>query len=86
MDFQEEPEAVYQALVLGTRDYIHKCGFERVLIGLSGGIDSSLTAAIAVEAVGKENVMGALRPDPSRQTTVCATRRIWRSVWASAAN
>ena len=63
-DFQEEPEAVYQALVLGTRDYIHKCGFERVLIGLSGGIDSSLTAAIAVEAVGKDNVMGVAMPGP----------------------
>jgi NAD+ synthase/NAD+ synthase (glutamine-hydrolysing) len=63
-DFQDEPEAVYQALVLGTRDYIRKCGFQRVLIGLSGGIDSSLTAAIAVEAVGKENVMGVAMPGP----------------------
>ncbi len=49
----DECEAVYQALVLGTRDYIRKCGFSRVLIGLSGGIDSSLTAAIAVDAVGR---------------------------------
>ena len=55
-DFPEECEAAYQALVLGTRDYIRKCGFLRVLIGLSGGIDSSLTAAIAVDAVGRENV------------------------------
>src|ERR1700733_1415925 len=46
----DECEAVYEALVLGTRDYIRKCGFERVLIGLSGGIDSSLTAVIAVDA------------------------------------
>src|SRR6478752_6318977 len=60
----DECEAVYQALVLGTRDYIRKCGFSRVLIGLSGGIDSSLTAAIAVEAVGRENVMGVAMPGP----------------------
>jgi NAD+ synthase/NAD+ synthase (glutamine-hydrolysing) len=63
-DFGEECEAVYQALVLGTRDYIRKCGFSRVLIGLSGGIDSALTAALAVEAVGKENVMGVAMPGP----------------------
>ena len=49
----DECEAVYEALVLGTRDYIRKCGFERVLIGLSGGIDSSLTAVIAADAVGR---------------------------------
>lgn len=63
-DFADENEAVYQALVLGTRDYIRKCGFSRVLIGLSGGIDSSITAAIAVEAVGKENVTGVAMPGP----------------------
>jgi NAD+ synthase (glutamine-hydrolysing) len=63
-NFSDECEAVYQALVLGTRDYIRKCGFSRVLIGLSGGIDSSLTAAIAVEAVGKENVTGVAMPGP----------------------
>ena len=63
-DFIDECEAVYQALVLGTRDYITKCGFSKVLIGLSGGIDSSLTAAIAVEAVGKENVTGVAMPGP----------------------
>ena len=57
-------EAVYQALVLGTRDYIRKCGFRKVLIGLSGGIDSSLTAAIAVDAVGAENVTGVGMPGP----------------------
>jgi NAD+ synthase/NAD+ synthase (glutamine-hydrolysing) len=60
----DETEAVYEALVLGTRDYIRKCGFERVLIGLSGGIDSSVTAVIAVEAVGKENVTGVAMPGP----------------------
>src|SRR5271170_660087 len=57
-NLSDECEAVYQALAMGTRDYIRKCGFERVIIGLSGGIDSALTAAIAVDAVGKENVIG----------------------------
>lgn len=49
---------VYDALVLGTRDYVLKNGFEKVLIGLSGGIDSSLVAAIAIDALGKSNVVG----------------------------
>ncbi len=60
----DESEAVYEALIIGTRDYIRKCGFSRVLIGLSGGIDSSLTAAIAVDAVGSENVRGVAMPGP----------------------
>jgi NAD+ synthase (glutamine-hydrolysing) len=60
----DECEAVYDALVLGTRDYLTKCGFRQVLIGLSGGIDSSLTACIAVDAVGKENVTGVAMPGP----------------------
>jgi len=63
-DLSDECEAVYAALVLGTRDYIRKCGFSRVLIGLSGGIDSSLTAVIAVDAVGRENVRGVAMPGP----------------------
>ena len=53
---------VYEALVLGTRDYVAKCGFEKVLIALSGGIDSSLVAAIAVDALGAENVIGVAMP------------------------
>lgn len=60
----DECEAAYEALVLGTRDYIQKCGFRRVLLGLSGGIDSSLTAAIAADAVGPENVVGVGMPGP----------------------
>ncbi len=59
-----EDEAALQALILGTRDYVQKCGFRSALIGLSGGIDSSLTAAIAVEALGKENVLGVAMPGP----------------------
>jgi len=56
--------SAYHALVLGTRDYVRKCGFKRVIIGLSGGIDSALTAAIAVDAVGKDNVIGVGMPSP----------------------
>jgi NAD+ synthase (glutamine-hydrolysing) len=53
---------VYQALVLGTRDYVRKNGFSKVTLGLSGGIDSSLVAAIAVDALGAENVIGVSMP------------------------
>ena len=56
--------SVYAALVLGTRDYVRKCGFHHVVIGLSGGIDSALTAAIAVDALGAENVIGIGMPSP----------------------
>lgn len=56
-----EPSA-YAALVLGTRDYVRKCGFKKIVIGLSGGIDSALTAAIAVDALGPENVTGIALP------------------------
>jgi len=57
-------EEVYEALVLGTKDYVNKNGFKQVVIGLSGGIDSSLVAAIAVDAIGKENVTGIFMPSP----------------------
>lgn len=53
---------IYSALVLGTRDYVRKNGFQKVLIGLSGGIDSALTAAVAVDALGKEGVVGVAMP------------------------
>jgi NAD+ synthase/NAD+ synthase (glutamine-hydrolysing) len=56
--------SAYSALVLGTRDYVQKCGFRRVVLGLSGGIDSALTACIAVDALGRENVMGVGMPGP----------------------
>jgi len=57
-------DEVYEALVLGTRDYVRKNGFKHVVIGLSGGIDSSLVAAVAVEALGRENVTGVTMPSP----------------------
>jgi NAD+ synthetase len=56
--------SVYAALVLGTRDYMQKCGFQKAIIGLSGGIDSALTAVIAADAVGPENVIGVGMPGP----------------------
>lgn len=62
-DFTHEAE-IWNALVLGTRDYINKCGFKKAVLGLSGGIDSALTAAIAAEAVKKDNVFGILMPSP----------------------
>jgi len=58
------PGEVYDALVLGTHDYVIKNGFDKVLIGLSGGIDSSLVAAIAVDALGSSNVVGVAMPSP----------------------
>jgi NAD+ synthetase len=57
-------EAAYRALVLGTRDYVRKCGFRKAIVGLSGGIDSALVAAIAAEALGAENVIGVGMPSP----------------------
>lgn len=60
----ESIKNLYQALVLGTHDYVRKNGFEKVVIGLSGGIDSALTACIAVDALGKENVLGVTMPSP----------------------
>jgi NAD+ synthase/NAD+ synthase (glutamine-hydrolysing) len=55
---------IWRALVLGTRDYMRKCGFTTAVLGLSGGIDSALTAAIAVEAIGPDKVLGVLMPSP----------------------
>ena len=60
--FYDGPDEVYHALKLGTRDYVRKCGFSKVLIALSGGIDSSLVAAIAVDALGSDNVVGVSMP------------------------
>jgi NAD+ synthase (glutamine-hydrolysing) len=72
---------VYEALVLGTRDYVRKNGFKHVVIGLSGGIDSSLVAAIAVEALGKENVTGVTMPSPySSAGTRSDARRLARNL------
>jgi NAD+ synthase (glutamine-hydrolysing) len=68
---------VYQALVLGTRDYVRKNGFQKVMIGLSGGIDSALTAVIAVDALGKENVVGITMPSRfNSEETRCDAKKL----------
>ena len=72
---------VYEALVMGVRDYVGKNGFHRVVIGLSGGIDSALTAVIAVDAVGADNVLGLFMPSPytsraSREDVAELARRL----------
>jgi NAD+ synthetase len=60
----DDTEAAYRALVLGTRDYLRKCGFKKALVGLSGGIDSALVATIAADAIGAENVLAVGMPSP----------------------
>src|SRR5258708_17844555 len=62
-DLDAESE-IWRALVLGTRDYVRKCGFSHVVLGLSGGVDSALTAAIAADAVGPDRVLGVMMPSP----------------------
>jgi len=61
-DFYQKEEEIFRALVLGTKDYVSKNGFKKVAVGLSGGIDSALVAAIAVEALGSDNVVGVAMP------------------------
>ncbi len=61
---EDELEAAHQAIVCGTRDFVRKCGFAKVIIGLSGGIDSAVVAVIAAEALGAENVIGVTMPGP----------------------
>lgn len=61
---KDATENMYHALVLGTRDYIHKCKFKKAVVGLSGGVDSAVVATLAVEAIGKENVIGVAMPSP----------------------
>jgi len=61
---RQEIEYAFRALVTGARDYVHKCGFKKVLVGLSGGIDSAVVAAMAVAALGSENVLGVSMPGP----------------------
>ncbi len=64
MPTPEAEEEYFKALVLGTRDYVHKCGAEKVLVGISGGLDSAVVAAIAVQAFGRKNVYGVSLPSP----------------------
>jgi NAD+ synthetase len=74
-------EEIWNALVLGVRDFVVKCGFSKAVLGLSGGIDSALVAAIAVEALGKENVLGVLMPSPySSQGSLDDSARLARNL------
>ncbi len=74
---QDESAAMVEALTLGTRDYVRKCGFEKAVVGLSGGIDSALVAAIAVRALGPENVMTLGMPSPySSQGSIDDSREL----------
>jgi NAD+ synthase (glutamine-hydrolysing) len=74
---EDDTAAAYHALVLGTRDYIRKCGFTKTLVALSGGIDSALVAAIAKDALGAENVLGIGMPSPySSAGSVDDSRRL----------
>jgi len=61
---QEAIASVHGALVLGLKDYLHKCGFARAVVGLSGGVDSAVTCVLACQALGPENVLGVLMPSP----------------------
>jgi len=79
----DEIAATWEALVLGTRDYVRKCGFKKALVGLSGGIDSALVAAIAVEALGAENVHGIGMPSEYSSPVRSTMRARWREIWAS---
>ena len=74
---EDDTAAAYHALVLGTRDYVRKCGFHKVLVALSGGIDSALVAAIAKDALGADNVLAIGMPSPySSQGSIDDSRRL----------
>ena len=79
--FQSEPEELFRALSLGTRDYLHKCGFKSAVLGLSGGIDSAVTACIAADALGPENVLGVTMPTQySSEGSISDSERIAASL------
>ena len=78
--------SAYSALVLGTRDYIQKCGFRKAIVGLSGGIDSALTAVIAADAVGAENVIGVGMPGPYSSQGSLTMRGTWQKISGSVLN
>ncbi|MEI6125820.1 MAG: NAD+ synthase, partial [Pseudomonadota bacterium] len=73
---QQEIEAIYEALLLGIRDYMKKCGFSKAVLGLSGGIDSAVVCCLAAAAVGKENVLGVTMPGPYSSPGSVADSRV----------
>jgi NAD+ synthase (glutamine-hydrolysing) len=82
-DYQplEQIESVYRALILGLKDYIRKCGFQKAVIGLSGGIDSALTASLAVAALGRENVLGITMHHLIHREEAYPISRNWLPIW-----
>lgn len=78
---QDEIESIHNALVLGIRDYMKKCGFSCAIVGLSGGIDSAVTCCLAVEAVGSKNILGVSMPSPySSKGSVEDSRKLARNL------
>jgi NAD+ synthase (glutamine-hydrolysing) len=78
---QEKIESVYEALILGIRDYITKCGFSRAILGLSGGIDSAVSCCLVKEAIGSENVLGVSMPGPySSRGSVDDSRKLAKNI------
>ncbi len=74
---QDEVESLHNALVLGIRDYMRKCGFEKAIIGLSGGIDSAITCYLASRAIGPENVLSVTMPGPySSKSSIEDSRKL----------
>ena len=82
-DGPDEVEEIYRALVLGTRDYLHKTGFRKAIVGLSGGIDSALTAVVAADALGPENVLGITMPSRYSSRAASMILLTWRTTSAS---
>lgn len=83
LEYKPRPrmERLYSALTLGVKDYMRKCGFHRVVLGLSGGIDSALACCLAVDAIGKENVLGISMPSPySSRGSVEDSRELARNL------
>ena len=83
---ESEEGSAYAALVLGTRDYVRKCGFKRVVLGLSGGIDSALTACIAVDALGARTSWASPCPVRIRRRAASTMRSRWPGISTSSAN
>jgi hypothetical protein len=77
----DDIEDIRKGLVLGVRDYMHKSGFKKCLLGLSGGIDSALTAAIACDAVGAENVFGITMPSVYSSSGSVDDSTNWQKIW-----
>lgn len=81
MESREPREEVYEALILGTRDYVRKNGSEKVVVSISGGIDSSLVATIAVDALGVANVVGVTMPSPYSSPASKSDAKSWPGTW-----